>query len=127
MTASRSRGCSTIATGVSAAGRPCARSTIRPRFSVNTAEAVMEAAAAGLGIARVMSYQAADAISSRRVRVVLREFANDPMPVNLVHQPQRVQPLKQRAFLDFVVPRLHLALADVERAVRDLEQEAVLF
>lgn len=37
-----------------------------------TAEAVVEGAAAGLGIARVLSYQAADAVARGRVRPVLR-------------------------------------------------------
>jgi len=87
---------------------------IRPRFSVNTADAVVEAAMAGLGIARVMSYQAAAALSDRRIVTLLHGYATDPLPVNLVHQPHRVQPLKRRAFLDFVQPRLVQALAEVE-------------
>jgi DNA-binding transcriptional LysR family regulator len=90
---------------------------INPRFSVNTADAVVEAAAAGLGIARVMSYQAATAISQKRVTTILRGFATDPIPVNLIHQPQRVQPLKRRAFLDFVVPRLTVVLTAVDGVV----------
>ena len=90
---------------------------IRPRFSVNTADAVVEAAAAGLGIARVLSYQAANAISLGRVVTILRGFPTDPIPVNLVHQPQRVQPLKRRAFLDFVVPRLTQTLAALDDVV----------
>jgi DNA-binding transcriptional LysR family regulator len=100
--------------GSGAAARPIA---IRPRFSVNTADAVIEAAAAGLGISRVMSYQAATAISQGRVATILRSFPTDPIPVNLVHQPQRVQPLKRRAFLDFVLPRLTAALASVQDMV----------
>ena len=91
---------------------------IRPRFSTNTADAVVEAAAAGLGIARVISYQAAAAIAAGRVTTILRDFATDPIPVNLVHRSQRVQPLKRRAFLDFVVPRLTVALAAVNDMVR---------
>jgi DNA-binding transcriptional LysR family regulator len=91
---------------------------IRPRFSVNTADAVVEAAAAGLGIARVISYQAATAIAEGRITTILRGFSTDPIPVNLVHQSQRVQPLKRRAFLDFVVPRLTVALAAVSDVVR---------
>jgi DNA-binding transcriptional LysR family regulator len=71
---------------------------IRPRFSVNTADAVVEAAASGLGIARVMSYQAAGAIAGRRVTPVLRAFLAPPIPVSLVHLPQRSQPLKRRAW-----------------------------
>jgi len=91
--------------------------TIRPRLSVNTAEAVVEGAAAGLGIARVLSYQAADAIASGWVRRVLPECGADPVPVSLIHPPQRVQPLKRRAFLDFASARLGLALRDIERTV----------
>jgi DNA-binding transcriptional LysR family regulator len=92
--------------------------TIRPRFSVNTADAVVEAAAAGLGIARILSYQAAQAVSLGRVTTLLRGFTTDPIPVSLVYQPQRVQPLKRRAFLDFVMPRLTQALAALDDMVR---------
>lgn len=90
---------------------------IRPRFSVNTAEAVVEGAAAGLGIARVLSYQAAEAVARGQVRTVLPGWGADPIPVSLVHQPQRVQPLKRRAFLDFSAPRLGIALGRIERAI----------
>jgi DNA-binding transcriptional LysR family regulator len=100
--------------GSGAAARSIA---IRPRFSVNTADAVIEAAVAGLGIARVMSYQAATAISEGRVSTILRGLLTDPIPVNLVHQSQRVQPLKRRAFLDFVVPHLTGSLASVHEVV----------
>ncbi len=89
---------------------------IRPRFSVNTADAVVEAAAAGLGIARLMSYQVAAAIADGRLTPVLARWDASPSPVNLVHQPQPVQPLKRRAFLDFVAPRLSAALARIEAA-----------
>jgi DNA-binding transcriptional LysR family regulator len=91
--------------------------TIRPRFSVNTADAVVDAAASGLGVARVMSYQAADAIGAGRVKPILRLFLPPPMPVSLIHQPRRSQPLKRRAFLDFVAPRLTAALAKVDQTV----------
>lgn len=91
--------------------------SISPRFSVNTADAVIDAASAGLGIARVMSYQAAAAISEQRITTIFGDFSPDPIPVSLIHQRQRVQPLKRRAFLDFVVPRLKLALAGVEQIV----------
>ena len=64
-----------------------------------------------------MSYQAADAISQRRITTILRGFGDDVMPVSLLHQSQRIQPLKRRAFLDFVIPKLTQALVDVERTV----------
>ena len=87
---------------------------IRPRFAVNTADAVVEAAEAGLGIARLMSYQVAPALAAGRLVPVLREWSDGSSPVNLVHAPQPVQPLKRRAFLEFVAPRLTQALARIE-------------
>jgi DNA-binding transcriptional LysR family regulator len=98
-------------------GRTARSVVIRPRFSVNTADAVIEAAEAGLGIARVMSYQAAASIDAGRLSPVLSSFAPQPIPVQLVHRAQRNQPLKQRAFLDFVAPRLKLALERVRELV----------
>jgi DNA-binding transcriptional LysR family regulator len=91
---------------------------IRPRFSVNTADAVVDAARAGLGIARIMSYQAADAIDSGEVTSILRQFRPAPVPVHFVYGPRQQQPLKLRAFLDFVTPRLRECLTKV-RAVAD--------
>jgi DNA-binding transcriptional LysR family regulator len=88
--------------------------TIHPRFSVNTADAVVEAAAAGLGLARLMSYQAAGAIADCRLTPVLRDWDAEPVAVTMVHLPQAIQPLKRRAFLDFVAPRLALTLAHIE-------------
>jgi DNA-binding transcriptional LysR family regulator len=87
---------------------------IRPKFSVNTADAVIDAAIAGVGIARVMSYQAAAAIRSESLLAILKAHAPAPTPVHLVHRSQRAQPLKQRAFLDFVTPRLKIALEEVD-------------
>jgi DNA-binding transcriptional LysR family regulator len=110
-------GLQTYRTWPSGSGAAARSVAIRPRFSVNTADAAVEAAVAGLGIARLMSYQAANAISGHTVRPILREFWPDPIPVNLIHQSQRTQPLKRRAFLDFVVPRLSRALASVDEAV----------
>lgn len=100
--------------GSGPAARTCA---IRPRFSVNTATAVVEGAAAGLGIARVLSYQAAAAIAQGTVRLILGDYPSDPLPVSLVHQHQRVQPLKRRVFLDFATPRLSLALTKIEQTL----------
>ncbi|OYY72617.1 MAG: LysR family transcriptional regulator [Sphingomonas sp. 28-63-12] len=86
---------------------------IRPRFASNTADGVIEAATAGIGIARLLSYQAAEAIQSGRLVAVLGDFAPPPMPVHLVHTGPPIVPLKLRAFLDFVAPRLRARLTDL--------------
>lgn len=84
---------------------------IRPRLSVNTAEAAIDAAIAGIGLTRVLSYQAAAALSQKRLETVLREFQPPPSPVSLVHPGGRLLPRKVRAFLDLAAPRLRAAIA----------------
>ncbi|WP_024520752.1 LysR family transcriptional regulator [Bradyrhizobium sp. Tv2a-2] len=86
---------------------------IRPRFAANTADAVIEAAIAGVGIARLTSYQAAGAIREGRLVSLLRRHSPEPIPVHLVHTGPALVPLKIRAFLDFAGPRLKAGLADI--------------
>lgn len=84
---------------------------IRTRLVVSTAEAAVEAAAAGLGITRILSYQAAPALEAGRLQRILVPFEPPPVPVSLVHPEGRLLPAKVRAFRDFAVPRLRRALA----------------
>ena len=83
----------------------------RPRLVVNTAEAAIDAAAAGLGVTRVLSYQADAALRDKRLRLLLREFEPAPVPVNLVYDGQQRVTSKLRTFLDFAAPRLRKRLA----------------
>ena len=89
---------------------------IHSRLIVNTAEAAIDAAIAGLGITRVLSYQVATAIRAGALAIALPEFEPSPWPVSLVFAGQGLLPLKLRAFLDFAAPRLRERLA--ERATR---------
>jgi len=89
---------------------------ISPRLSVNTAEAALDAAIAGLGLTRVLSYQAARAVADGTLLVVLADFEPDPLPIHLVHAGQGIAPLKLRAFLDFAAPRVRDRVAAAELA-----------
>jgi DNA-binding transcriptional LysR family regulator len=80
--------------------------SVTPRFSVNTAEGVIGGAVAGLGVARVMSYQAAASVRDGTLVPIMADWTPSPLPVQLVHAAHPQQPLKLRAFLDFVAPRL---------------------
>jgi DNA-binding transcriptional LysR family regulator len=91
---------------------------IAPRFAVNTAEAAIAASIAGAGITRVLSYQVRAAEAEGRLRIILREFEPEPLPVHLVHGGQALLPLKLRAFLDFTSPRLKASLRDESQAPR---------
>jgi len=83
---------------------------IRSRLSVNTAEAAIDAAIAGVGLTRVLSYQVAKAIRDGTLRTVLTAFEPEPLPVSLLYAARGVLPLKLRAFLNFAADRLRASL-----------------
>ena len=87
---------------------------VRRRLDVNTAEAAIEAAVAGLGVTRLLSYQTAAAVRSGELRILLEDFEPEPWPVSLVYPLQPLLPRKLRAFLDFVAPRLKDRLRRVD-------------
>lgn len=84
---------------------------IAPRLAVNTVAAAVDAALAGWGVTRVLSYQAADAIAEGRLVEVLAGCDDRELPVQLVHAEGRRAPAKTRAFLDFAAKRLRAAAA----------------
>jgi DNA-binding transcriptional LysR family regulator len=84
---------------------------IKPRLSVTTAEAVVESAIRGMGVARVLHYQAAEAMAAGSLKVVLEDFEPPAAPVHLLHAARGRMPLKVRRFLDLAAPRLRQALS----------------
>jgi DNA-binding transcriptional LysR family regulator len=84
------------------------------RLLTTLPESAVEAAQAGLGLAQVTSYQAADGVGNGSLRPVLRAFESPATPVSLVHPSNRRVPLKLRAFLDFAAPRLSQRLDALE-------------
>jgi len=92
------------------------RIAIHARLAVDTAEAALDAALAGLGLTRVLSYQAAEHVRAGRLKIVLAEHEDPPLPVHVVHADARLVPARLRAFVDFAVPRLRARL----RSIRDI-------
>jgi DNA-binding transcriptional LysR family regulator len=86
--------------------------TPRARLAVTTAEAAIDAAIAGVGVTRVLSYQIEDAVRSGALAVMLDQFEPAPLPVSLVHSGERLLPLKLRAFLDFATPKLKARVSE---------------
>jgi DNA-binding transcriptional LysR family regulator len=82
----------------------------RSRLSVTTIEGAIDAALAGAGLIRAMSYQVCDHVRSGRLKTMLAGFEPPPPPVHLVYGRQNRLPLKLRAFVDFAVPRLRARL-----------------
>jgi DNA-binding transcriptional LysR family regulator len=85
------------------------RVAVRPRLIVNTAQTGIDAAIAGLGIVRVLSYQVARPLAERRLRLILESAAPLPVPINLLQLPGVPNRLAS-AFADFAADRLRARL-----------------
>jgi DNA-binding transcriptional LysR family regulator len=85
--------------------------TIRPRLVVSNPEAAFDAVLAGIGLGRGASYYVGAAIEAGTVTTVLDEFHLPTRPVSFVYPAGRFLPVKLRAFLDFLAPRLRARLA----------------
>jgi DNA-binding transcriptional LysR family regulator len=76
---------------------------LAPRLLVDDVEAQLQAAQAGRGIARPLSYQVTDELASGSLVRILREFEPEPLPVSLVTPSRTHLSPKVRAFLDSAV------------------------
>jgi len=79
---------------------------LTPRLMVNEVDAVLLAAKAGRGIARMLSYQVADELARGDLVRLLPEFEAAPLPVQLVVSSARHMAPKLRAFLDHATETL---------------------
>jgi DNA-binding transcriptional LysR family regulator len=83
-----------------------------PRLVVSANQAAITAAAMGLGLTRVLSYQVASKIAAGELEIVLADFELPPLPIHVVYQGGRKAPTRVRSFVDFAVKvlREHPAL-----------------
>lgn len=82
----------------------------RSKLAVNTTEAAIQAALAGIGIIRVLSYQISEQLRTGALQELLTEFAPEPLPVNVIHGQADPMPSKVRCFLDWIKPRLRVSM-----------------
>lgn len=90
---------------------------VRPRLRVNSAEAAVDSAVDGHGIARVMSYQAAKDVAAGKLVVLLAQYEPPPIPVHLLLPSARSKTAKQRSFVEFAAPQLRSRLT---RAAKEM-------
>lgn len=85
---------------------------VRPmcRLKINTAEAAIDAAIAGLGVTNVLSYQVVKPVCEGKLSIILQDFEPEPTPVHIVHARQALLPLKTRLFIDFAISHLRESL-----------------
>lgn len=76
-----------------------------PRLTVNTVDATLAAAEAGLGVANLLSYQTASAIAAGRLVRVLADHAPPPLPVSLLFETGRAAMPAVRLFIEAMKKR----------------------
>jgi DNA-binding transcriptional LysR family regulator len=86
---------------------------IHSRLVANTAEVAIDAAVAGLGLARAIDYQIDGLRRTGALALVLEHFSPPSKPVHLLYQGGARLPVKTRAFLDYATPRLKRALGAI--------------
>jgi DNA-binding transcriptional LysR family regulator len=79
---------------------------IQPRLTVTSNQAAIDAAAAGLGIARLISYQVADELKQGTLKTILSDYQLPAMPVHIIHREGRMASSKVRCFIDLMAQRL---------------------
>jgi DNA-binding transcriptional LysR family regulator len=78
------------------------RISCTPRFTTNSADAAIWHAEQGGGLTRVLAYQAAESIGHGRVKIVLADFEQPPLPIHIVYPTSRLLSAKVRTFIDLV-------------------------
>lgn len=88
------------------------------RLIVNSQDTAIEAALAGHGLIRALSYQVRDLLHAGRLRRVLTDYETT-YPVHLVYPGGGKAPARVRAFMEFAAPRLrgHPALSESNRTL----------
>lgn len=79
---------------------------VHARLVCNTVDAALAAALDGWGIARLLSYQVASAVAEGRLRILLTDDEEAPVPIHVVSPEGRRAPAKTRAFVDLAAARL---------------------
>jgi len=77
-----------------------------PRLTVTSNDAALAAAAGGLGIARLLSYQVWNEVENKALRLILETFEEAPWPVHVVHREDKLGSSKVRSFIDEMVENL---------------------
>ncbi|WP_454732431.1 MULTISPECIES: LysR family transcriptional regulator [Cupriavidus] len=72
------------------------------RFRVNSPDGVCAAVLAGVGIAYAPPWLFEDALRSGQARLLLREHAAPPVPIQIVYAASRLLPRRAAVFMDFI-------------------------
>lgn len=79
---------------------------VKPRLTVTSNDAAIEAVLAGMGITRLLSYQVQSHMASGQLQTILSEFEPPPLPIHVIHREGRYASAKVRTFVDCMVAKI---------------------
>ncbi len=75
---------------------------IRPRLTVTSNDAAIEAVEQNFGISRLLSYQIANQVTDQKIKIILDGFEPEPRPIHIVHREGRLASTRVRSCIDFM-------------------------
>ncbi|MFZ6745167.1 LysR family transcriptional regulator [Undibacterium sp. JH2W] len=79
---------------------------VKPRLTVSSNDAAIEASLAGLGVSRLLSYQVDGHFESGLLQRVMQTYETVPLPIHVVHRESRYASTRVRSFVDLIVAQL---------------------
>lgn len=79
---------------------------VKPRLTVTSNDAAIEAVISGMGITRLLSYQIESYKASGQLQTFLTDFEPPPLPIHVIHREGRYASAKVRTFVDLIVANL---------------------
>jgi DNA-binding transcriptional LysR family regulator len=87
-------------------GKQSVTTKVRPRLTVTSNDAAINAAILGFGVTRLMSYQVAAHLAAGRLKRVLAAYEPPPLPIHVLYLEGRQASAKVRGFVDLLASRL---------------------
>ena len=79
---------------------------INSKLVVSNVESGVDAAISGLGITRAYCYQVKSYVRQKNLKLILKSYDSEAVPINFLYLGSRQTPQKLRSFLEFAVPKL---------------------
>ncbi|MFZ6777974.1 LysR substrate-binding domain-containing protein [Undibacterium sp. Ji83W] len=83
---------------------------VKPRLTVSSNDAAIEASLAGLGISRLLSYQVGGYFDDGQLCRIMQAYETASLPVHVLHREGRYANAKVRSFVDLIVAQLRAAM-----------------
>jgi DNA-binding transcriptional LysR family regulator len=79
---------------------------VKPRLTVTSNAAAVEAALRNFGITQLLSYQVAEQVAAGELEIILEEFETAPRPIHILHRQGPYASATARSFIDLIAARL---------------------